>query len=417
MLLEFRVRNFRSFKDECSLSLVASRDRSLEDSNTIETHILSLPRALRSAVIYGANASGKSNLIRALALMRVMVLQSAGLQPNLLFNVQPFRLDPASAAAPTLFEVTLLLEGTRYQYGFEFTPARIISEWLLVYQKSKPQKWFDRRADGEGRNVFEFGPHLLGAKRTWQDATRPNALFLSTAAQLNSESLTPLYKWFAETLNILLDGEQLPPDFSTGMIRTAAGRARITSLLSRADIAITSISAQPTKSVKQSVTLNPAKGTVDTRMEETEILLPRFKHTIGAVSAEFELADESQGTQKLFALAGPLLDILEKGKILVIDELERSLHPALVRQIIETFQNPEHNGHGAQLIFTTHDTAQLDSTLLRRDQIWFTEKRRNQSSELIPLTEFSPRKGEALEKGYLSGRYGGVPVLADQLVD
>lgn len=418
MLLEFRVRNYRSFKCENALTLVASRDSSLAETNTIETRMPSVPRALRSAVIYGANASGKSNLVRALQLMRGVVLESAALQPNQLFHVQPFRLDEQSSREPTLFEVTIMIGGVRYQYGFEFVAARIVSEWLLVYQKSKPQRWFDRRVgESDGKDKFEFGPHLSGAKRIWQEVTRPNALFLSTAVQFNSEVLAPLYSWFAETLNVFLDGGQLPPEFSTNMIQTPAGQARIASLLSAADIAIASISAEPMKGFRQTFNLDPAKGVADAKIEETEILMPRFNHKSGDVLADFEFGDESQGTQKLYSLAGPLFDIIEKGRILVIDELDRSFHPLLVRQIIETFQNPKINCLGAQLIFTTHDTAQLDSSLLRRDQIWFTEKRRDQSSELVPLMEFSPRKGEALERGYLGGRYGGVPILANRLID
>jgi len=368
-------------------------------------------------VIYGANASGKSNLVRALHLMRGIVLESAALQPQQLLNVQPFRLDETSSREPTLFEVTIMIGGVRYQYGFEFIPARIISEWLLVYQKSKPQRWFDRRSGhSDGKDRFEFGPHLSGPKRIWQEATRSNALFLSTAVQLNSEVLAPLYSWFALALNVFLGGGQVPPDFSTSMIQNPVGQARIASLLSAADIAIASISAEPMKGFRQSIKLDLANGMTDSKIEEAEIMMPRFKHKIGDVSADFEFGDESEGTQKLFSLAGPLFDIIENGRILVIDELDRSLHPLLVRQIIETFHDPKINCRGAQLIFTTHDTAQLDSSLLRRDQIWFTEKSRFQSSELVPLMDFSPRKDEALERGYLGGRYGGIPILADRLI-
>jgi AAA15 family ATPase/GTPase len=170
------------------------------------------------------------------------------------------------------------------------------------------------------------------------------------------------------------------------------------------------------KGFRQSFNIDPSKGMADSKFEEAEILMPRFTHKTSEISAEFEFVDESQGTQKLFSLAGLLFEIIEKGSILVIDELDRSFHPLLVRKIIETFQNPSINRLGAQLIFTTHDIAQLDSTLLRRDQVWFTEKRRDQSSQLVPLTEFSPRKGEALERGYLEGRYGGVPILANRLI-
>ena len=153
------------------------------------------------------------------------------------------------------------------------------------------------------------------------------------------------------------------------------------------------------------------------KMEETEVTQPSFVHTVGGISAEFDLGDESQGTQKLYALAAPLFDILESGKVLVIDELDRSLHPLLVRQIISAFSDPVQNCNGAQLLVTTHDTTQLDHTLLRRDQIFFVEKDSDDASVVVPLLEFSPRKGEALEKGYLSGRYGGVPILANHLVE
>jgi AAA15 family ATPase/GTPase len=419
MLLEFRVQNYRSFRDENNLSLVAAGDKSLERTNTVETRSHGVPRAVRSAVVYGANASGKSNLVRALQLMRGVVMESASLQPSQLFNVQPFRLDEESARKPTLFEVTILIDGTRYQYGFEFTPERIRAEWLLVYQKQKPQRWFDRKAgERDGKDIYEFGSHLTGPKRIWQDATRPNALFLSTAIQLNSEILAPLYRWFTESLVVFLDGGQLSFDFSTQMLQMPGGGARIAALLRAADIAITAISAERKKGLVHSLKLQPGQGLTDSKIEENEVLFPKFKHTVGTVSAEFELADESQGTQKMFSLAGPLFDVLEKGRVLVVDELDRSLHPLLVRQIIETFQDPELNPRGAQLIFTTHDTAQLDNTLLRRDQIWLAEKpHRSQASELVPLSEFSPRKGEALERNYLSGRYGGVPILASRLFE
>jgi hypothetical protein len=349
--------------------------------------------------------------------MRGVILESASLQPNQSFNVQPFRLDSKTAQEPTLFEAAILLDGVRYQYGFEFTSTRIVGEWLLVYQTAKPQKWFERKWDPEAnKETFEFGPHLTGAKRLWQDSTRPNALFLSVAVQLNSEALAPLHQWFAQSLNVYLEGGQLAPDFSTSMLQTSDGQKRITAMMASADFAISSISAVPTKGFSQSFQLDPSTGHSNSKFEETEFLFPRFKHTSGDVTAEFDIGDESQGTQKMFALAGPLFDILDKGRVLVIDELDRSLHPLLVRQIIKTFQDPELNCKNAQLIFTTHDTAQLDGDLIRRDQIWFTEKGRDQGSELVSLASFSARKDEAFEKRYLDGRYGGVPILSDHLL-
>jgi AAA15 family ATPase/GTPase len=418
MLIEFRVRNYRSFRDEVTLSLVASSDPAHLDSNTTETNIGGVPRALRSAVLYGANASGKSNLLRGLALMRGLVVESAALQPGHAFNVQSFRLDPNTAQEPTLFEVTIALDGIRYQYGFEVTPTQVIGEWLLVYQKQKAQRWFERRFDKKsGKDKFEFGSHFIGQRRLWQEATRSNALFLSTAVSLNSEQLRSIFSWFAEALVIAPEGAGFLPFYSTAMISSKWGEHALTSFMSAADIAISSITAVPQKGMFHHFNFDFATGKSDSRDEESEILVPRFQHRSGNHTAEFDFTDESQGTQKLFSLAGPLFDILEKGRVLVIDELDRSLHPLLVRRIIETFQDSQLNRSNAQLIFSTHDTSLLDQELLRRDQIWFTEKDRSQSSTLVPLTEFSPRKGEAIEKGYLGGRYGGIPILARRLLE
>jgi AAA15 family ATPase/GTPase len=417
MLIEFRVRNFRSFGQESVLSMVASSDRDLVDTNTVETGIPSVPRVLRSAVLYGANASGKSNLLRAMQLMRGVVLESVLLQPEQLFNVAPFRLDEKFRDEPTLFDVTLVIDGVRHQYGFEFIPSRIISEWLLVYHTRKPQRWIDRRYDPQtGTETFEFSPTFAGQKRAWQEATRPNALFLSTAVQLNSEQLMPLHRWFRDFLIVLLDGGMLPFDYSTNLIRTPEGESAVRSMMAAADIAISSIKAITKKGFIQHVKFDMSSGASEASHRESELLLPQFTHSVGNISAEFEYVDESQGTQKLFALAGPLLDIIKQGKILVIDELDRSLHPLLVRQVVNTFQDPTLNDRGAQLFFTTHDATLLDQTILRRDQIWFAEKTAEQSSILVPLSEFSPRKGEALEKGYLAGRYGGVPILDRRLI-
>ena len=413
MLIDFRVRNFRSFKEECELSLVASGDTDLRETNTFDTKVPAVPSLVNATILYGANAGGKSNIIRALLLMRGMILESATLiQAGQQFNVQPFRLDEQTAKEPTLFESTVLIEGVRYQYGFEFTSERIISEWLLVYQKNKPQKWFERKFDGV-EDKIETGSYLSGPKKTWQEATRPNALFLSTAVQLNSTQLQPLFAWFAESLVVIPDSVQLPFEYSANSLQDASRRDAMVSLLRSADIGITSISTEKKKGFELRLDLITEGSSI--HRVERDLLVPRFTHK-GKIAAEFDFGDESLGTQKLFSLAGPLLDIIENGKTLAIDELDSSLHPLLVRQIVKTFQDPEINQNGAQIILTTHDTSLLEGRLLRRDQIWLAEKLQDQSSTLVPLTEFSPRKGEAIERGYLSGRYGGVPILRDKLI-
>ncbi|WP_310462740.1 ATP-binding protein [Sphaerotilus sp.] len=397
MLVEFRVKNFRSLRDEQVLSLVASKDTSLQDTHTLRTGLKAVPALLRTAVVYGANAGGKSNLVKALQHMRGVVMESASvLQPGQPFTVQPFRLDGRSASEPTEFEVTFLLDGVRYQYGFAMTSQRIVREHLLVYKAFKPQRWFERHFDAvTGKDVYDFGPGLKGTKHLWEGATRPNALFLSMAVQLNSEALRPVFDWFAEGLVILDEQTPLNPQTSIQWLRQAGRRQQVCDFLSAADISIADIEV---------VTRHAS--------DETEEHQLRFSHVTEQGRAVFDLMDESNGTRNLLFLAGPVLDILHQGQTLVIDELDTSLHTLLVRELVRLFHRPEVNTGGAQLIFTTHDTSLLDaSDLFRRDQVWLVEKDRDQASALVALSEFSPRKNEALERGYLLGRYGGVPLL------
>ena len=418
MLVEFRVKNFRSLRDEQVLSLVASKDKALADTHTLATGIKAAPSLLSSAVIYGANASGKSNLIKALQYMRGVVIESASIiQPGQNFAVQPFRLDDASAGQPTEFEVTFLLGGVRYQYGFVMTPQRIVSEHLLVYKAFKPQHWFSRSFDPEtGKDVYDFGPGLKGAKNVWEGATRPNSLFLSMAVQLNSEALRPVFDWFASQLVIFNEQAPLSPHTSIQRLKHDDGRKEICDFLSSADISIADIKVETRKVPGQAVHFDLVAGKTEVRTEEVEEHQLRFHHVTEGGQAVFDLADESNGTRNLLFLSGPILDILGKGLTLVIDELDTSLHTLLVRELVRLFHRPEANTGGAQLIFTTHDTSLLDAPeLFRRDQIWLVEKDRDQASALVPLSDFSPRKNEALERGYLIGRYGGVPFLGNEL--
>ena len=394
MLIEFRVSNFCSLRDEQVLSLVASKDKSLASSHTVSTGVGAAPALLRSAAIYGPNAGGKSNLIKALQYMRGVVVESATIAPNQPFSVQPFRLDAAFAGMPTEFEVTFLIDGVRYQYGFAMNAERILSEHLLVYKAFKPQHWFTRRHDpATGRDVYDFGPALKGQKSVWESATRPNALFLSMAVQLNSEQLAPVFDWFARQLVVFNEHAMLNPRVTLQMLRDPAAKRSICAFLNAADISIADID-------------------VVTRKDHEDEL--RFTHTTSKGAAVFGITEESSGTRNLLFMIGPILDIVRNGLTLVVDELDTSLHTLLVRRIIQLFHDTDLNRRGAQLVFTTHDTSLLDAhDLFRRDQVWFVEKDRDQASRLYSLTEFSPRKGEALERGYLMGRYGGLPILGE----
>lgn len=418
MLVGFRIKNFHSLRDEQVFSLVASKDKTLQDTNTLTTGISAAPLLLRSAAVYGANASGKSNLIKALQYMRGVVAESATvIQPGQSFAVQPFRLDAQSANQPSEFEITFLLDGVRYQYGFAMTAQRIVSEHLLVYKAFKPQRWFTRQFDADiSKDVYDFGPGLKGPKNVWEGATRPNSLFLSMAVQLNSEALRPVFDWFINHLIIFNEQAQLNPQISIQKLKQDEGRKEICNFLSAADISIANIDVEIRKVPGQAVHFDLVAGKTEVRTEEVEEHRLRFHHVTEQGRAIFDLSDESNGTRNLLFLAGPVLDILSKGLTLVIDELDTSLHTLLVRKLVRLFHCPDINTGGAQLIFTTHDTSLLDAPdLLRRDQIWFVEKDRDQASSLVALSEFSPRKNEALERGYLMGRYGGVPFLSPTL--
>jgi hypothetical protein len=416
MLLEFRVRNFRSIRDEQTLSLVASADRALAQTHLMATGLKADPQALRSAVLYGPNASGKTSVLKALEYMRAVVAESATvIQPGQTYNVQPFRLDPVFASQPTSFELTFVLAGQRHQYAFSMTAHRIVSESLLVYRSSKPTQLFSRQHVEGDVYAYEFSTYLTGPRKLWQDSTRPNSLFLSMAAQLNSEQLSPVFGWIVRSLVCLPAGAMMAPDFTTALLASEQGRQAIKSFLAAADISIADVQAVPRRGMHTKMVMS-ATG-LHTTQEEREFLLPVFEHTTSKGSATFELHDESEGTQRLYGLIAPVLDVIREGRVLVVDELDSSLHTLLVRQLISMFHSPEQNPRGAQLIFSTHDTSLLDHAQFRRDQIWFTEKDADGATRLYPLTDFSPRKQEAWERGYLTGRYGAVPFLADALVN
>ena len=397
MLVEFRVSNFRSIKDEQVLSLVASKDKSFKENNVHATGIPAVPSILRSAAIYGANASGKSNLIKALQFMRSIVLGSATKKPEgVSFNIKPFLLDENTVSSPSSFEIIFLIDQTRFQYGFSMTKDRIVSEHLLVYKKFKPQQWFRRSFDQQTeQDSYEFKTGLTGPKHVWQEATRPDSLFLSVATALNSKDIKPIYDWFDEGLVIINDQVRLSPEYSAGLISNDEKRESIIGFLKSADINIENI---------------------DVEKKEGKVPTIFFYHPSNNGKVAFVFDDESGGTKALFALIGPSLNILENGKTLIVDELDASLHPLLLRSFIKLFHDKENSTGAAQLIFSTHDTSLLDTFgLFRRDQIYFTEKGNDQATELISLAEFSPRKTDNVERSYLSGRYGGIPLVDPEM--
>ena len=420
MLIEFRVENHRSLRDEQALTFAAGRIGDPSDPR-LRTVAGCSDKLLPAAVIYGANASGKSNVLAALTFMRDAVLFSHrkwepdGGVPRSAFAWGNQRVEPST------FEVSFLLDECKYEYGFSVDDVAVIEEWLFAWPKGRKQVWFER-----DHGHFNHGENLRGPNEAVREATRPNALFLSTAAQFAHEQLGRLFTWFRAIVPVNILGHRYSvfhPAISSGVFRRSKSNAefplrdeseetlvpRIGRLLKTADTGI--------------VDVRRTAAEIDSDDSDHETFAfswrPRiqFQHQAGNDDSWLDLGEESKGTKTLFRMSLPLLHVLESGGLLLIDELEASLHPLLGSAIVRMFNSPETNPANAQLLFTTHDTNLLGTTLgeppLRRDQVWFTEKDGEGATALYPLTDYKPRNVENLERGYLQGRYGAIPFPGD----
>lgn len=416
MLIEMSVANFRSLHHKQTFSLLKSPSDELETTNSFSVQASKTFNLLRSAAIYGPNASGKSNFLMALKTMKNIVQESASrYKRGTNLPVTPFRLNAKSRLEPSEFEVTCIIDGVRYQYGFSATSERIHEEWLFAYPKGRPQRWFVRVWVPE-KELYEWdlGHNLTGEKQLWLKSTRENALFLSTAIQLNSEQLKPLFDWFDESLRFsAVSGWD--PGFTASLCEKE-DKSRVMDFMHAADLNIDDIIVE--EQVFDSKALpdempEHIKEMIFRDMEGKKFINIKTVHKDSeGKDIVFDLDEESDGTQKLFSFAGPWLDALENGYVLFIDELHDNLHPQLVQFLVQLFHNSKTNPKNAQLVFTTHETSILNQSVFRRDQIWFCEKTPALSTHLFSLLEFSPRKGrENIEHAYLSGRYGAVPFL------
>lgn len=415
MLIEFAVTNYRSIKDEARLSLVAGAGNEHRETNVFRPTLASSgrpPDVLRSAAVYGANAAGKSNLLRAIHTMKEVVAGSSR-SIDAPLPLEPFAFDERARKQPTTFEVVCIVDGVRYQYGFSATRKAVHDEWLFAWPLGRSQLWYERHRSKASVESFKFGDKLSGDREVWRRATRPDALFLSTAASLNSGQLKPLWDWFNSTLQVAVEG--WPLNFTLDYCKRGRNAA-VVEFLNAADLAIDGIQITEEKfspDMLPDEMPTSVKEEIIREFADSPILNASLRHVSEkGQAAEFDLDEESVGTQKMLALAGPWLDVLNKGRVIVIDELHNSLHADLVRFLVQGFHDPNGSHGGAQLIFSTHDTSILNQEIFRRDQIWFCERNRNLATSLFPLSDFRPRKGhENLKRAYLAGRYGAVPYV------
>ena len=415
MLIGFRFQNFRSFLAEQSFSFSTSSDRTHESTHLIKTGMKAVPRISKAAIVFGPNASGKTNLLIALATFRDLILHSSGYSDSQFSERHtPFQFGP-SASQPTDFEIDVLLDRVRYRYAISYDSQRIRSERLLVYHTGKSQRWFERRFDEATRKEVwaPFSPNFNGPREMWRKATRPKALFLTTAAQLNSEQLAPLLHWVEHRLEILFPGDMSDVNRIAMRIQDETFKTRVLGLMSAVDIHVDDVRFAEQDPSRADAAPPPGAGFVRRSGAHRSI---EFLHARdGLVPMWLDSVFEAAGTQRLIGLFGPLLQAVESGRLLLIDEFDASLHPLVARFLIRLINDPRVSYKGAQLLLTSHNTTLMDLDILRRDEIWLVQLDDKHASNLLPLLRSSPRKHELIAKNYLKGRYGAVPLIRSRL--
>lgn len=419
MLIEFSVGNYRSFKDPVTLSLVAapleSADPDLDRHNLYQVDDkLSL---LKSAALYGANASGKSNLIKAMHFMKhFMINSSRAGQSTDVIPIEPFRLSTETIGQPSFFELVFLLGGIQYRYGFEVTTQAVTSEWLYYVPQQRETRVFDRKGSTIEATKWLKASGLAGR-------TRNNALFLSVCAQFNVELAEQILEFMDSSLQIISgledDGYM---SYTLQQLLEGDYAPQIHKLLQSLDLGFQSVQVREfelnSNNLPPDLSDSFKAALLETVESKVGLSLQTVHHKYNGTGQRVapELFDwkaqESEGTQKMIALSGPLINVLEQGSILLIDELDARLHPLLSQAIIKLFNSADTNPNHAQLIFTTHDTNLLSHKFWRRDQLWFTEKQENGASDLYSLVEYKGVSSDAaFAKDYIQGRYGAIPYV------
>ena len=406
MIVNFTVKNYRSFKQERTFSMEASSIKENKESviNKGKYNLLPL------AVFYGANSGGKSNFIQAISTMRSMVRRSVRLNEGDALPYDPFALDENSDSLPTLFEIQFIQGEVLYRYGYEYDKTDIISEWL--YEKRFGEKEYELFM--RSRDLIEVSAKRFPEGQGKEDLTNPNRLFLSLVAQLKGEKSNSIMGWFGEC-NVL-----------SGIVEHLNGADQAQEFFKTLQLGFTRFSVKKVDIPKEA--LDSAPKSIRSQLERDlatgNVVEPITTHNVydenGLVIGERNFHKnqmESEGTKKVIEISGPIFDTLNEGKTLIVDELDAKLHPLLTRNIVLLFMDPEKNRHGAQLIFATHDTNLLDLDIIRRDQIWFAEKDKVESTDIYSLVEFKDEDGKKvrndrdIKRDYIRGRYGAIPFI------
>lgn len=386
MLIQFTIENHRSIKDSAVISFAASKDKSMEDCLLHPDEKRTLLPVL---AIYGANAAGKSNVLHALLTLKDMVAGNAAkLSKGQKLPWEPF----AGNDRPTTFEIMYIYGGIRYVYGVSFDAKKIHSEYLYHWPNGREALIFSR-----DNGAYEFRDNIQ-EQTTLSGRTPDNKLYLVSSNDWNLPQTENAYKWFYEELCSISDMPTASSETVAEIVKSDEQKALILKELLLADLGISDVTIKAIAGKKDETVITTTHRIIadDGSVEHFQLLMDQ----------------ESSGTQRFFARIGGWLQALENGSLLIVDEIEHSMHPLLTRRLIEMIQDSEINKNGAQLLFTTHDALLLDLDFLRRDQIWFAEKNENTcATDLYSLASFSPRKGENIRKGYLQGRFGAIPFI------
>ena len=415
-LVSFRVRNVRSYRDDTTLSLQATRLANAAVVREVPTAAVEPDRLLPVAGVFGANAAGKSTILRAMADMRTVVLNSFrhGSPGSGVFR-RPFLLGGESGEASSAFEVELILGGVRWQYGFEIDDERVLGEFAYYYPRRRQALVFERDGD-----TLAFGSAFQKTGRASGPFLRDNALLLSVMGTAGDERIRPLFDWWNRNLRLATSTNRSErAAYTTELAKADTTRQRVMGLLQAADLGVVDIDtvkldADLLDRLQRAVLVLQEDEAKD---EEPWLVVDdmiQLLHSGSGRPIRFHPAEESLGTQVWVGLIGPVLQALDEGAVLLVDELDASLHPMLVAELVHIFQDPGTNPRCAQLIFNAHDVSILEDHepwAIGRDQIWLAEKDGDGASQLFALAEFRGRRGEAAGRRYLRGRYGGVPDL------
>ena len=415
MLLDFTVGNFRSFYEKKTFSMLAQSLKEEPKENVAKELSYNI---LKTMAVYGANSSGKSNLVNAIQRMKDVVTSSVKLNPQDKLPYEPFLLIKDNSE-PSFFEVSFLKDDFCYRYGFSYNKTDIVEEWLFrkTTPRSKEQALFIRNNDGIAFEDNKF-PEGIGL----ESRVNNNRLFLSLCAQLGGEISSKVILWFSGDIALIFGLNNQEYRFlSTFCFRVNGEESkRSLDLFKKLQLGFEGIYTREDNAypVGDSIDEKYLESLDHTKIESIHRLYDKNGEVCGQVNFAFD-DQESSGTKKLFDISCYIFSVLKFGKVLVIDELDAKMHPLISQQIIALFNNPKTNPKNAQLIFTTHDTHLLSSKMLRRDQIWFTEKNDVEQTDLYCLTDIvlpdgtKPRNDANYEKNYIAGRYGAIPYIVN----